>query len=91
MYRTSAADTLFLAFGGLLHFFLLALVEEETVLRQSDVGFRAFTIFIFLSSSYIFQTSIKQSTCIKRSVRHSPRVIAQYRFDVLLKINSLKD
>lgn len=91
MYRTSATDTLFLAFGGLLHFFLLALVEEETVLRQSDVGFRAFTIFIFLSSSYIFQTSIKQSTCIKRSVRHSPRVIAQYRFDVLLKINSLKD
>ena len=90
MYRTSAADTLFLAFGGLLHF-LLALVEEETVLRQSVVGFRAFTIFIFLSSSYIFQTSIKQSTCIKRSVRHSPRVIAQYRFDLLLKINSLKD
>ena len=35
MYRTSAADTLFLAFGGLLHFFLLAQVEEETVLRQS--------------------------------------------------------
>ena len=51
MYQTSAADTMFMAFSGLLHFFLLVQVEEETVLGQFVVGFRSFTIFIFFSNS----------------------------------------